>query len=84
VPTFMFPGWIALIDGERISLRSDPRLETIVVDLPPGDHTVTLIFAKTETRRRAEQISVAALTLCAILLISGLATGSPLRITRSS
>ena len=84
VPTFMFPGWIALIDGERISLRSDPRLETIVVDLPPGDHTVTLIFARTETRRRAERISVAALTLCAILLISGLVTGSPLRITRSS
>lgn len=84
VPTFMFPGWIALIDGERISLRSDPRLETIVVDLPPGDHTVTLIFANTETRRRAEQVSVAGLAICAILLVSGLVTRNLARITRSS
>ncbi len=84
VPSFMFPGWTALIDGSRISPRSNPRLETIVVDLPPGDHTVTLIFANTETRRRAEQISVAALASCAILLISGLVTGNPSRVTRSS
>jgi hypothetical protein len=80
----MFPGWIALIDGERISLRSDPRLETIVVDLPPGDHTVTLIFANTETRRRAEQVSVAVLAICAIVLVSGLVTRNVARITRSS
>ena len=84
VPTFMFPGWIALIDGERISLRSDPRLETIVVDLPPGDHTVRLSFANTETRRRAEQGSVAVLAICAILLVSGLVTRNVARITRSS
>jgi uncharacterized membrane protein len=84
VPTFMFPGWIGLIDGERNSLRSDPRLETIVVDLPPGDHTVTLIFANTEMRRRAEQISVAVLSLCAILLISGMVTRNSSRFTRSS
>jgi uncharacterized membrane protein len=84
VPTFMFPGWLALIDGEKTSLRSDPRLETIVVDLPPGDHNVTLIFANTETRRRAEQVSVAVLAICAILLVGGLVTRNPARITRSS
>jgi hypothetical protein len=84
VPTFMFPGWIGIIDGERSPLRADPRTETIVVDLPPGDHTVTLIFVNTDMRRRAEQISVAALALCAILLITGFVTRNASRVTRSS
>jgi hypothetical protein len=77
VPTFMFSGWIGLIDGERIPLRSDPRRKTIVLDLPPGDNTVTLVFANTETRRRAERISGAVLAICAIVLISGLVTRNP-------
>ena len=84
VPTFMFPGWTALIDGQKVSPRSARGLGTILVDLPPGDHTVTLIFSNTRTRRLAEQISLAAAALCAILFIASFVHRNRLRDPRSS
>ena len=70
VPTFMFPGWTATIDGQRASLREESHRKTIVVDLPPGEHRVALHFSNTTTRSVAEWISIAALIMCAIVFIS--------------
>jgi len=67
VPTFMFPGWTAMIDGQRASPRAESLRKTIIVDLLPGEHTVTLDFSNTTTRTVAEWVSITALILCAIV-----------------
>jgi len=69
VPTFMFPGWTAMIDGQKASPRAEFQRKTIIVDLPPGEHIVALDFSNTTTRTVAKWVSIAALILCAIVFI---------------
>jgi uncharacterized membrane protein len=66
--SFMFPGWIALVDEHSVANRAHNRLSTILVDVPPGNHTVKLVFAKTTIRRCGECLSAVTLCLCVLSL----------------
>lgn len=84
VSTFMFPGWTAMIDGQRASPRAESHRKTILVDLPPGEHTVALNFSSTKTRSVAEGISIATLILCAIVFTGSFLYRNSLRTARFS
>jgi hypothetical protein len=53
-----FPGWRVLIDGRVTAWRYDPGFSFIVVDVPPGAHTIDAAFGDTPVRAWANRISL--------------------------
>lgn len=58
---YYFPGWYATIDGQPAAIAPDRPNGLIGLDLPPGEHEVTLRFTATPIRRVATAISLAAM-----------------------
>ncbi|HJQ25664.1 MAG TPA: 6-pyruvoyl-tetrahydropterin synthase-related protein [Blastocatellia bacterium] len=71
--TFNFPGWAARLDGAEVPLASD-AVGAQLVALPPGSHTIEVRFAGTSAHRLG-----AALSICGLLLLAGLALAGHLR-----
>ena len=78
---FDFPGWRGWVDGRPVPLRDAPyvpeqqaALGFLVVDVPPGEHTVSFAFGPTPLRGAATAASAAAATV-----LIWLAAGLPLR-----
>ena len=69
---YFFPGWQATLDGRPVDLRPVGEHGLIGVDVPAGEHRVTVRFGNTSLRRWAAGISIAS---AAILLIIFLALG---------
>jgi hypothetical protein len=67
VYSFMFPGWEAFVDGRAALVETHPDLKTMLIDVPQGSHTIKLIFSSTSTRRRAQTLSLIALSICGLL-----------------
>jgi hypothetical protein len=67
-PTLYWPGWRAEVNGAPAALRPAPGAGLIMLDLPPGAHSVTLRLARTPLRLAAELLSLAALLLLLWLL----------------
>jgi hypothetical protein len=61
VPRYFWPGWRADVDGQDVPVRPAPNLGWIALDLPPGEHSVTLHLGRTPLRAAAEALSVLAL-----------------------
>jgi len=49
--TFVYPGWIATLDGEPIAIERDSQYGSITVAIPPGSHRLQLEFRSTWDRR---------------------------------
>jgi hypothetical protein len=62
-PTLYWPGWQAEVDGQAATLQPAPGSGLIMIDLPPGEHTVDLHLGKTTVRWLAELISLTAVLL---------------------
>jgi hypothetical protein len=58
-----FPGWRVLIDGRSTHWTYDPDFGFIVIDVPPGAHTVDAAFGDTPVRAWANRISLLSGTL---------------------
>jgi hypothetical protein len=58
---FNFPGWQAQVDGQSVSLAAEPETGLILVNLPAGEHTLTVHFGETPLRQLALAVSGAAL-----------------------
>lgn len=71
--TFNFPGWTAQLDGEEVRISSDPS-QAQVVNIPPGSHTIAIMFSGTLPRKLGAFIS-----LLGALAICGLAVMAPFR-----
>jgi hypothetical protein len=72
VRTFNYPGWAARIDGRSATIGTDRQTGAMLVDLPAGEHLVTLDFVDTVARRLGAWITVASLVcLIAALVIGG-------------
>lgn len=56
--TYYFPGWEAVIDGEKTAINDGNDLKLITVNVPPGTHTVEFRFVNTPVRTASEIISV--------------------------
>jgi hypothetical protein len=71
-----FPGWTALVDGQEIKIK-EGAVKNIVVDLPAGEHQVTLDFRSTPIRRASNFITVLSFaSLISIICWSAAARGS--------
>jgi len=67
--TFWFPGWVGRLDGAEVDLFPRRPSGCAGLDVPPGDHTVTLRFVNTPVRTAAEVVSVAALAFAVLILV---------------
>ncbi len=59
--TSYFPGWRATVDGQPAAISADPPNGLIGLDLPAGEHEVSLRFGATPARSAAAAASIAAL-----------------------
>lgn len=66
--TLAYPGWTARIDGSEIPNAVVPQRGTMSIDVPAGEHTVTLTLEPTPVRRWSAWFSVLAL-FCTIAAI---------------
>ena len=73
VHQFVFPGWRAWVDGTPVPVGVAPAIPEqqarpgfIVVDVPPGEHTVGLAFGPTPARLLGEGLSL----LSVLVLVS--------------
>jgi hypothetical protein len=69
VHSFMFPGWKAFLNDRAVPIRTQPELQTMLIDVPQGSHTIKLIFSNTATRLYAQALSLASLCACALLIV---------------
>jgi len=59
--TYAYPHWVARLDGREIGIEKEAGSGLMVVEAPPGSHTLTLDFEiRTLSERIARWISIAA------------------------
>jgi len=66
VATFYYPGWIAESDGKRKQVFIEKKSGTMLIDIQPGNHMLTLKLVDTPLRRTAKYLS---LLSCLILFL---------------
>jgi hypothetical protein len=62
-PTMYWPGWTAAAGGQPITIGPSAGSGLIQLELPPGDHAITLRLARTPVRAVAEGVSGTAVLL---------------------
>lgn len=70
-PTLYWPGWRAWVDGEPSAARPAESLGTIALDLPAGEHVVSLALGRTPLRLASELVSLATLLGSVVWLAAG-------------
>jgi hypothetical protein len=64
---FDYPGWQANLDGQPAPIQPEPETGLILVDVPAGQHTLTLHFGETPLRILA--IALSGLTILGLLIV---------------
>ncbi len=67
LPTHYWPGWSAEAQGQPLAVRAAEGLGWIALDLPPGQHTVTLWLGRTPLRATTEVLSSLALVIPGVI-----------------
>jgi hypothetical protein len=65
---FNYPGWLATLNGQDLEIKTEPESGLILLEVPAGDHIVTLHFGETPLRLAA--IAISAITLLGLVLYS--------------
>jgi len=78
-----FAGWTAVVDG-RITPIVEGAVKNIVVDLPAGDHQVTLEFRSTPVRRAGNWLTVISFVVLISIVIKAWSSGFSLKTSNSS
>jgi hypothetical protein len=66
---YYFPGWQATVDGEPAEIYPEDELGLITVDLPAGEHIVTLNYVGTTVQRIATVISLVSVGISLALFV---------------
>jgi len=66
IATFYYPGWTAESDGEKKQVFIEKKSGTMLINMQPGKHVLTLKFIDTPLRRTAKFLS---LISCLILFL---------------
>jgi hypothetical protein len=66
--TFNFPGWTAKIDGQDVTIASGSA-QAQVVSIPPGSHTVEIVFGGTLPRHFGAGLTVIAAIVVLVLAV---------------
>lgn len=61
---YYFPGWQATVNGEPAEIYPDEQIGLITIDLPAGEHIVTLKYVGTMTQLVATVISMMSIVIC--------------------
>jgi hypothetical protein len=70
IRTFNFPGWKAYVDGKQTDIRTAEGEGAMIIDIPEGNHTLTLKFQDTPIRYYSKFISLMSfLALCLVLIL---------------
>jgi 4-amino-4-deoxy-L-arabinose transferase-like glycosyltransferase len=70
--TYYFPGWRGWVDGHEVPIRLEGPYGLITLDVPAGEHQVTIRFGDTPIRVVGKVISLLSLGLCLFLFREGL------------
>ena len=54
---YYFPGWVALMDGQRIEIQQGEPFAQISIQVPPGEHKVEFMFEETGFKKVLDAIS---------------------------
>lgn len=65
---FNFTGWNGYIDNQRVSITSDSN-GLVIINVPPGEHTVELKFEDTPLRLKSKLITIVTIFFAIVLLI---------------
>ncbi len=66
--TFYFPGWMAELDNRSIAIGPD-EAGLIKVNVPPGQHTLSIYFGETPVRLISDLASISAAVLIGLALL---------------
>jgi 6-pyruvoyl-tetrahydropterin synthase related domain len=69
--SLMYPGWTASLDRLPVAIEIHPQLKTVLIDMPPGHHQLTMTFGDTRLRVNAGRISLVALGAIGLMLLVG-------------
>jgi hypothetical protein len=67
IATFWFPGWRGSLDGRPVGLLPRSESGCLAVDVPPGEHRLTVEFRDTPVRTGGWVISLASVAAAALL-----------------
>ncbi|HJX39798.1 MAG TPA: DUF6541 family protein [Anaerolineae bacterium] len=66
--TYYFPGWRGYVDGREVEIYPGGRHGLITLQVPPGEHRVSIRFGDTPVRTAGKLVTVASLVLAAVIL----------------
>jgi hypothetical protein len=66
-----FAGWTATVDGKPVEIK-EGAVKNIVIDLPAGEHNVTIELLPTPVRRVSNLVTVLSLALLVLVIISAM------------
>jgi hypothetical protein len=66
--TYYFPGWTARMDGQEVDIRPSGTFGLIALDVPAGEHHISLRFGDTPVRIVGKVISLVSLALLGWLI----------------
>ncbi len=69
--TYYFPGWQARLDGQAVPIRPSGKFGLIALDIPAGEHRISLRFRDTPIRVAGEILSALSLAALAGLFWRG-------------
>lgn len=67
IRSFWFPGWVGTIDGRSLDLAPLPDIGVVSFDVPSGDHTITLDFARSPVRTASLWVGLTMLLVTPLL-----------------
>jgi len=65
--TYNFPGWQASIDGHKVTINSNNKLDLITISVPKGKHRLKFEFTDTLIRKIADYTSLISLILLLVI-----------------
>ena len=79
VRTFDFPGWTAMVDGQRVSIKRSDELGEMEIALTTGSHKVTLDFLDTPVRRTFKMVTLSSVGLLTVVVLASFVRRKPLK-----
>jgi hypothetical protein len=76
VRTFNYPGWSATMDGHAVRLGTDVETGAMLLNMPAGEHLVTIDLLDTPARRLGAWVTLASFVCVLAALVIG---ASPLK-----
>ncbi|MBN2306016.1 MAG: hypothetical protein JXQ72_16155, partial [Anaerolineae bacterium] len=66
---YYYPGWTATLDGDPVDVYPEDVMGLITVDVPAGEHTVTLRYTGTTAQRAGTLITLLSLCLAGAVVV---------------